>query len=83
MGSKGGKRGLETMTAAERKARAKKASEIAAAERTAEPFLPQAVGGRCIAGHRGENPDAMRGKPDGLTRIYAMTVAWGERLTFL
>jgi hypothetical protein len=36
MGSKGGKRSLETMTAAERSARAKKASLAAAKKRTAE-----------------------------------------------
>ena len=35
MGSKGGKRSLETMTPEERTARAKKASEAAAAKRTA------------------------------------------------
>jgi hypothetical protein len=39
MGSKGGKRSLETMTAEERKARAKKASEAAAAKRTAAKRL--------------------------------------------
>ena len=36
MGSKGGKRSLETMTAEERSARAKKASEAAAQKRTAD-----------------------------------------------
>jgi hypothetical protein len=36
MGSRGGKRSLETMTAAERKARAKKASLAAAKKRTAD-----------------------------------------------
>jgi hypothetical protein len=36
MGSKGGKRSLETMTPEERVARAKKASEAAAAKRTAK-----------------------------------------------
>jgi len=35
-GSQGGKRSLETMTAAERSARAKKASDAAAKKRTAE-----------------------------------------------
>ena len=36
LGSRGGKRSLETMTAAERSARAKKASDAAARKRTAE-----------------------------------------------
>jgi hypothetical protein len=36
MGSKGGKRSLETMTAEERSARAKKAATAAAKKRTAE-----------------------------------------------
>ena len=36
MGSKGGKRSLETMTSAERTARAKKAATAAAKKRTAE-----------------------------------------------
>lgn len=36
MGSRGGKRSLETMTPEERSARAKKASEAAARKRTAE-----------------------------------------------
>jgi hypothetical protein len=43
MGSKGGKRSLETMTPEERSARAKKASEAAAAKRTAKRFEAERV----------------------------------------
>jgi hypothetical protein len=41
-GSQGGKRSLETMTAAERSARAKKASDAAAKKRTADRLARQA-----------------------------------------
>ncbi len=44
MGSRGGKRSLETMTAAERTARAKKASEAAARKRTAERLARERAG---------------------------------------
>jgi hypothetical protein len=43
MGSRGGKRSLETMTPEERIARAKKASEAAAAKRTAKRLEAERV----------------------------------------
>jgi hypothetical protein len=43
MGSKGGKRSLETMTAKERAARAKKASTAAAKKRTAERLARERI----------------------------------------
>lgn len=42
LGSRGGKRSLQTMTAAERSARAKKASDAAAKVRTAKRLAPEA-----------------------------------------
>ena len=42
MGSKGGKRSLETMTPEERSARAKKAATAAAKKRTAERLVREA-----------------------------------------
>jgi hypothetical protein len=46
MGSRGGKRSLETMTPEERVARAKKASEVAARKRTAERLAREAAAKR-------------------------------------
>jgi hypothetical protein len=43
MGSKGGKRSLETMTPEERSARAKKASSVAAERRTAKRLAAEGL----------------------------------------
>ena len=43
MGSKGGKRSLETMTPEERSARAKKASSVAAERRTAKRLAKEGL----------------------------------------
>jgi hypothetical protein len=43
MGSKGGKRSLETMTPEERSARAKKASSVAAERRTAKRLAKEVI----------------------------------------
>jgi hypothetical protein len=73
-GSKGGKRSLETMTAAERSARAKKASLAAAKKRTADRLArerrrkgtPARGKGEVIAANRLNCP-GVRATIDGLT----------------
>jgi hypothetical protein len=52
MGSKGGKRSLDTMTPEERSARAKKASDAAAKKRTEKRLAAEAMGKRGRTGRK-------------------------------